>query len=57
MQTLIGLVILAVIGWLTLTFIVPLLIGLLGTLVYLAVLVAVGLAAVAMWNWAFGRST
>lgn len=57
MQTLIGLVILAVIGWLTLTFIVPLLIGLLGTLAYLAVLVAVGLVAVAMWNWAFGRST
>lgn len=57
MQTLIGLVILAVIGWLTLTFVVPLLIGLIGTLAYLAVLVAVGFAAVAIWKRAFGRST
>lgn len=57
MQTLIGLVILAAIGWLTLTFVVPLLIGLIGTLAYLAVLVAVGFAAVAIWKRAFGRST
>lgn len=54
MQTLIGLVILAVIGWLTLTFIVPLLISVIGSLAYLAVLVAVGFAAVVMWKWAFG---
>lgn len=54
MQTLIGLAILAAIGWLTLTFIVPLLIGLIGVFAYLAVLVAVGLAAVALWKWAFG---
>jgi hypothetical protein len=54
MQTLIGLAILAVIGWLTLTFIVPLLIGLIGVFAYLAVLVAVGFAAVALWKWAFG---
>jgi hypothetical protein len=57
MQTVIGLVILAVIGWLTLTFIVPLLISVIGSLAYLAVLVAVGFAAVAMWKWAFGGGT
>lgn len=57
MQTLIGLAILAAIGWLTLTFIVPLLIGLIGVFAYLAVLVAVGFAAVALWKWAFGGGT
>lgn len=57
MQTLIGLAILAAIGWLTLTFIVPLLIGLIGVFAYLAVLVAVRFAAVALWKWAFGGGT